>query len=113
MLTMSWRLLPFDFYFVRGLDRRDQLAGLLERDLRRFALDHRFLDALHRGGRVEHHHMPLHQAVEETPQCGQVQVSLRRRAAQGDEYLPTIPGEMPPARPPPPRTRLRNRRTAD
>ena len=50
---------------VAGIDRPQQRPGLLDGDLRRLALDHLFLDALDRHRRVEHHHMPVHQPVEE------------------------------------------------
>jgi len=50
---------------LRNVDRPEQRPGLLQRDFRRLALDHLFLDALDRCRRVEDDNMPVDQPVEE------------------------------------------------
>jgi hypothetical protein len=42
-----------------------ELAGLVDRDFRRLALDHLLLDALDRRRRIEDADVPIHQPVEE------------------------------------------------
>ena len=60
------------------LDRRQELGGLPGRNVRRLAFDHLVALCAGHGRRIDGDDVPMHQAIEESPQGSKVQLLGRR-----------------------------------